>query len=59
QSGPPIMNAACRLGDNGEFYYHAYAMLTLKGKGADVSYYQIPGENARRELIYVERIEAD
>jgi predicted phosphodiesterase len=59
QSGPPIMSAACRLGDNGEFYYHAYAMLTLKGKGADISYYQIPGEGAPRQLIYVERIPVD
>jgi hypothetical protein len=53
------MNASCRLGDNGEFYHHAYAMLTLKGKAADISYYQIPGENARRELVFVEQIPAD
>ena len=59
QSAPPIMSASCRLGDNGEFYYHAYAMLTLKGKAADISYYQIPGENAPRELIFVEQIPAD
>jgi hypothetical protein len=59
QSSPPIMSASCRLGDNGEFYHHAYAMLTLKGKAADISYYQIPGENAPRELICVERIPAD
>ena len=56
---PPIMSASCRLGNNGEFYYHAYAMLTLKGKAADISYYQIPGEDARRELIFVEQIPAD
>jgi predicted phosphodiesterase len=59
QSSPPIMSASCRLGDNGEFYYHAYAMLTLKGKAADISYYQIPGESAARELIFVEQIPAD
>jgi predicted phosphodiesterase len=57
--GPPIMSASCRLGNNGEFYYHAYAMLVLKGKAADISYYQIPGEDARRELIFVEQIPAD
>ena len=59
QSGPPIMSASCRLGDNGEFYYHAYAMLTLKGKAADISYYQVPGEDAPRQLICVEQIPAD
>jgi hypothetical protein len=59
QSSPPIMSASCRLGDNGEFYHHAYAMLTLKGKAADISYYQIPGEDASRELIFVEQIPAD
>ena len=59
QSSPPIMSASCRLGDNGEFYYHAYAMLTLKDKAADISYYQIPGEDAPRELIFVEQIPAD
>jgi predicted phosphodiesterase len=59
QSGPPLMSTSCRLGNNGEFYYHAYAMLTLKGKAADISYYQIPGENAPRELIFVEQIPAD
>ncbi len=59
QNSPPIMSASCRLGNNGEFYYHAYAMLTLKGKAADISYYQIPGESAPRELIFVERIPAE
>ena len=59
QSSPPIMSASCRLGNNGEFYYHAYAMLTLKGKAADISYYQIPGDDAARELIFVEQIPAD
>jgi predicted phosphodiesterase len=58
QSLPPIMGASGRLGNNGEFYYHAYAMLTLKGKAADISYYQIPGEDARRELIFLEQIPA-
>src|SRR5215207_2292315 len=59
QSSPPIMSASCRLGDNGEFYHHAYAMLTLKGKAADVMYYQVPAEQAARELIFVEQIPAD
>jgi len=46
QSGPPIMDPRVRLGDNGEFYNHAYALLTLDGRAAHIAYYQVFGDGS-------------
>jgi hypothetical protein len=46
QSGPPIMDPSVRLGDNGEFYNHAYALLTLTGPKAQIDYYQVFGDGS-------------
>jgi predicted phosphodiesterase len=55
QSAPPIMNPRVRLGDNGEFYNHAYALLTLRGRRADVGYYQILSDGSG-SLLFEEHI---
>jgi Calcineurin-like phosphoesterase len=46
QSSPPIMDPSVRLGDNGEFYNHAYALLTLDGPTASIAYYQVFGDGS-------------
>jgi predicted phosphodiesterase len=46
QSSLPIMDPCLRLGDNGEFYNHGYALLTLSGSAATVAYYQVLGDGS-------------
>ncbi len=59
QRGPPRMNPGVQLADNGEFYHHAYAVLTLKGRAAEVAYYQMPGDSGAGELLHREQIPPD
>ncbi|HEX5690011.1 MAG TPA: hypothetical protein VFX76_08410, partial [Roseiflexaceae bacterium] len=55
QSSPPPLNTAVQLGDDGESYNHAYAVLTLRGPAAEIAYYQLPAEGAS-ELLFAEQI---
>jgi hypothetical protein len=45
-----------KLGDNGTVYNHAYAIMTVDGRSAEVAYYQDTDEV---NPLYVERIESD
>jgi hypothetical protein len=41
--GPlPTWNKNAQLGNNGESYNHAFAIMTLNGGSANVDYYQVP-----------------
>jgi hypothetical protein len=55
QSSPPSLNTAVQLGNDGESYHHAYALLTLRGRAAEVGYYQLPGAGAG-ELLFAEQV---
>lgn len=52
QTTPPIMNPGVRLGDNGEFYNHGYAVLTLAGPQATVDYYQVLGDGSSQPVYH-------
>jgi predicted phosphodiesterase len=53
QTSPPLINENVRLADNGQFYSHGYALLTLKGRAATVQYYQVRDDGSG-ELLYEE-----
>jgi 3',5'-cyclic AMP phosphodiesterase CpdA len=57
QSQPPIMDPRVRLGDNGKFYNHGYALLTLSGPTATIAYYQVAGDGSSA-LLFEEPIPA-
>jgi predicted phosphodiesterase len=59
QSGLPIMNPNVHLGDNGQFYNHGYAMLTLSGRAAEITYYQIPDDGGSSTPLFEEQIPAN
>jgi hypothetical protein len=55
QTAPPLLNTAVKLGDDGESYNHAYALLTLRGPAAQIDYYQLRAEGPS-ELLFSEQI---
>jgi hypothetical protein len=56
---PPPIDMTVQLANNGEFYSHAYAMLTLRGRAARIDYYQLELEDSQGALLYSEQIAAD
>jgi predicted phosphodiesterase len=55
QSSPPHMNLNIQLGTHEQFYNHAYAVLTLAGRAAHVTYYQLLPDG-RSEVLFEEPI---
>ncbi len=53
---PPPIDTGVQLSNNGEFYSHAYAMLTLKRRTAQIDYYQLTMGDSAGTLLYSERI---
>ena len=54
--GPPVMDPACRLGDDGDHYHHAFAVLEMNGEDGSMVYYQVPGVDGDAEEIFRENI---
>lgn len=53
---PPPIDSRAMLGNNGEFYNHAYALLKLNGRGATVEYYQLGMADTQATLLFSEQI---
>ena len=53
---PPVMSPDCRLGDDGDHYHHAFAILEMDGESGSMVYYQVPGVDGDAEEIFRENI---
>ena len=53
---PPIMNPDCRLGDDGDHYQHAFAVLEMNADVGSMVYYQVPGVDGDAEEIFREQL---
>jgi len=53
---PPPINLDVQLSHNGQFYGHGYALLTLRGRAAQIDYYQLMMDDSAGTLLYSEQI---
>jgi len=59
QNGPPMMNVKeAKLSVNKEgFYYNSYAIMSLKGRDAEIRYYQVNAiQNEESKLLFRESV---
>ena len=54
--GPPIMSPDCRLGDDGDHYHHAFAIIEMNDDAGSMVYYQVPGVDGDAEEIFREQL---
>ncbi len=66
EAGPPKVEAGTLLSENGEVFFHAYAIMKVDGPTAEISYYQVdsskwrPGQPApaASQPLFVDRLAA-
>lgn len=52
----PVMNPELRLGDDGDHYNHAFAVLELDGEAGSMIYYEVPGVDDDAREIFREQM---